>query len=319
MRKLAAICAIALAVVTQADAAQTYPTRPVRLIVPFGPGGSADAIARPFAERLGAALGQSIVVDNRPGGFTVIGADVVAKAPPDGYTLYLMPGTHMLLPFMLKKVPFDPVADFMPIAMIGSQPYLFVVNSQQPYKTFAQMLDYARANPEKISMGVSDAVTRVVASALEVTANIKFTIVGYKGGGPQNIDLVANQIAGAVVTPNIMPFVQQGKLRALAMTTPRRVSFLPDVETVAEALPGSNFDVQTWYAIVGPAKLPPPVVERLNGAIAKVLADPVMRKHLDDLGVVVPADTSPAATLQEMKSYPQRMAKFVQAAGIQPE
>jgi tripartite-type tricarboxylate transporter receptor subunit TctC len=299
--------------------AQSYPARAIKLVVPFGPGGSADAIARPLAEKLGAALGQTVVVDNRPGGLTVIGAEIVAKSPPDGYTLYLMPGTHMLLPYMVKQVPFDLVNDFTPIAMLGSQPDVVFVNVERPYKTFREMIDYAKAHPGDISIGVSDVVTRVVASALEQTADVKFTIVPYKGGGPQNVDLVGNQIAGAVGTPNMMPFVQQGKMRALAATTPRRASFLPDVPTVAELFPGSNFDVQTWYAVVGPAKLPAPIVDKLSAAIAKVVADPAMRKRLDELGIVAPTDTSPAATLETMKSYPRRMAKFVEAAGIQPE
>lgn len=311
--------ATALVVLAPSAYAQNYPARAIKLVVPFGPGGSADAIARPLAEKLGAALGQTVIVDNRPGGLTVIGADVVAKSPPDGYTLYLMPGTHMLLPYMVKQVPFDLVDDFTPIALIGSQPDVVFVNVERPYKTFREMVDYAKAHPGDISIGVSDVVTRVVASALEQTANVKFTIVPYKGGGPQNVDLVGNQIAGAVGTPNMMPFVQQGKLRALAATTPRRAPFLPDIPTVAELFPGSNFDVQTWYAVVGPAKLPVPIVEKLSAAIAKVVADPAMRKRLDDLGIVAPTDTSPVATLETMKSYPKRMAKFVEAAGIQPE
>jgi len=319
MCKIAATFAILLLALAQPALAQRYPDKPIRLIVPFGPGGSADAIARPIADRLGAALGQAVVVDNRPGGLTVIAADLVAKAPPDGYTLYLMPGTHVLTPLMVAKVPYDPIADFSPVAMIGAQPYFVVANVEQPYKTFAEMVDYAKANPEKISMGVSDAVTRVVATALEAAAKVKFTIVPYKGGGPQNTDLLGNQIASAVGTPNMMGFVQQGKVRAIVMTTPKRAPFLPQVPTVAEAIPGSNFDVQTWYAVAGPAKMPKPIVERLQAEMRKVMAEPDVRKKLDDLGVVTPADVSPEATAATMKDYQTRMTKLVQAAGIAPE
>jgi len=319
MCKIAATFAILLLALAQPALAQRYPDKPIRLIVPFGPGGSADAIARPIADRLGAALGQAVVVDNRPGGLTVIAADLVAKAPPDGYTLYLMPGTHVLTPLMVAKVPYDPIADFSPVAMIGAQPYFVVANVEQPYKTFAEMVDYAKANPEKISMGVSDAVTRVVATALEAAAKVKFTIVPYKGGGPQNTDLLGNQIASAVGTPNMMGFVQQGKVRAIVMTTPKRAPFLPQVPTVAEAIPGSNFDVQTWYAVAGPAKMPKPIVERLQAEMRKVMAEPDVRKKLDDLGVVTPADVSPEATAATMKDYQTRMTKLVQAAGIVPE
>lgn len=310
---------LAFFVLAQCALADTYPSQTIRLIVPFGPGGSADAIARPLAEKLGATLGQAVIVDNRPGGLTVIGADRVAKAPPDGYTLFLMPGTHVLTPYMVAKIPYDVMNDFTPVAYLGTQPYFIFSNVEQPYKTFTEMIAYAKAHPEGVAMGVSDAVTRVVATALAQAANVKMTIVAYKGGGPQSTDLLSNQIGTAVVTPNMMPFVQQGKLRALVATTPKRAPFLPDVPTVAELLPGSRFDVQTWYAIAGPAHLPPAIVQRLHDAIAKVLADPDMHKRLDDLGVVTPGDMSPDAIRGMMKAYQARMSKLLQAAGIVPQ
>ncbi|HZQ61582.1 MAG TPA: tripartite tricarboxylate transporter substrate-binding protein [Casimicrobiaceae bacterium] len=319
MRILSRLLLLAFALAASVAFAQTYPTKPIRLVVPFGPGGSADAIARPLADKLGTVLGQSVVVDNRPGGLTVIGADLVAKAPPDGYTLYLMPGTHVLTPLMVQKVPYNPIADFTPVALLGSQPYMFVSNSQQPFKSFGDLVAYAKANPEKLSMGVSDAVTLTAASALRNVAKIDITIVNYKGGGPQNNDLLGNQIATAVVTPNTMPFVTEGRLRALAVTSPARVPFLPDVPTIAELIPGSHFDVQTWYGIAAPAKLPRAIVERLHAAIAKVIAEPDMNRRLADLGIVIPADTSPEATAAIMKNYQERMTKLVQAAGIKPE
>jgi len=196
---------------------------------------------------------------------------------------------------------------------------IVVANVEQPYKNFAEMISYAKANPEKISMGVSDAVTRVVATALEAAANVKFTIVPYKGGGPQNTDLLGNQIAAAIGTPNMMGFVDQGRLRAIVMSTPRRVPFLPQVPTVTESIPGSDFDVQTWYAIAGPAKMPEPVVRRLQEEVGKVMNQPEVRKKLDDLGVVTPADISSRATLTLMRDYQARMTKLVRAAGITPE
>ena len=150
-------------------------------------------------------------------------------------------------------------------------------------------------------------------------AKIDLNLIAYKGGGPQNNDLLGNQIAMAVVTPNVMPLVKDGRLRVLAVTTPKRLSFLPDVPTVAEAIPGSNFDIQTWYAVAGPANLPKPIVERLNADLAKVVADPDMAKRLLDLGIVPPADTKPDATLAAMKDYQSRMGKLMQAAGVKPE
>ena len=299
--------------------AQAYPNKSIRLVVPFGPGGSADGIARPLATKLGAALGVSVVIDNRPGGLTVIGADAVAKSAPDGYTLYFMPGTHVLIDHMVKSVPFDPRADFTPIATVGFLPYVIVANSERPYKTLAQLLDYARANPEAVTMGVSDAVTRVAASSLESLAKAKFTIVEYKGGGPLGTDLVGNQIGAAVGAANLMPFVQQGKLVPLATTTPKPVSFLPGVPSVSDLVPGSNFDVQTWYAIVGPAKLPPAIVDRLAVEIRKLLAEPDMKARLDSFGIAVPDNVSPAATAELMRQYEARMTKLLQSAGITPQ
>jgi tripartite-type tricarboxylate transporter receptor subunit TctC len=319
MQRLARIAALALLAVSANVLAQPYPTKPVRLVVPFGPGGSADAIARPLAEKLGPVLGQAVVVDNRPGGLTVIGADLVAKTPPDGYTLFLMPGTHVLTPFLVQKVPYHPINDFTPVAMLGAQPYMIVANAQQPFNTLGDLIAYAKANPGKVAIGVSDSVTLVAASALKNAANIDLNVISYKGGGPQNNDLLGNQIALAVVTPNVMPFVKEGRLRALAVTTPTRLPFLPDIPTVAEAIPGSNYDIQTWYAVAGPANLPQPVVEKLHADIGKVVADPDMRRRLIDLGIVPPADTKPESAVAYMKSYQERMGKLMQAAGVKPE
>lgn len=320
MRRLVQWLGIALlASVAQAALAQPYPSKPIRLIVPFGPGGSADAIARPLSEKLGAALHQAVVVDNRPGGLTVIGADAVAKAPPDGYTLYLMPGTHVLTPFLVQKVPFDAIADYTVVAMLGTQPYMIFANPQQPFATFDAMLAYAKANPGMLSIGVSDAVTLVTASTLKSVGRVDLNVIAYKGGGQQNNDLLGNQIATAVVTPNLMPMQKAGKLRAVAATTPARLAFLPDTPTIAEAIPGSNFDIHTWYAIAGPAHLPRPIVDRLHAEIAKLVASGDFRRHLEDLGIVVPADTRPEAALAAMKAYQERMGRLIQAAGIKPE
>ena len=319
MHRLLKILLVALIPLATSAVAQTYPSKPVRLVVPFGPGGSADAIARPLAEKLGAVLGQAVVVDNRPGGLTVIGADLVAKSPPDGYTLFLMPGTHVLTPLLLQKVPYHPLNDFTPVALLGSQPYMIVANAKQPFATLGEMIKYARANPGSVSIGVSDAVTLVVASTLKAVANADLNIISYKGGGPQNNDLLGNQIALAVVTPNVMPMVKSGQLRALAVTTPARLPFLQDIPTVVEAIPGSDFDIQTWYAVAGPANLPKPIAERLNGDIGKVIADPDMHKRLIDLGIVPPIDAKPEAALEMMRIYQERMAKLIKAAGVKPE
>lgn len=320
MTRLAMFGCIALCCALASYAqAQPWPSKTIRLIVPVPPGGSADALARPLAAKLGAALGMSVVVENRPGGLMVIGADAVAKSPPDGYTLYFMPGTHVLIDQMVKDVPFKPMSDFTPVATLGFLPYVVLANAQQPFKTLPQMIEYAKSQPEKVSIGVSDAVTRMAAYALESAAGIKLTIVEYKGGGPVSTDLVGNQIATAIAAANLMPFVQQGKLVALGVTTTRPVPAVPGVRPLAELLPGSQYDVQTWFAIAGPANLPKPIVERLSAEIRKVLADPEMRAKLDGLGMVVPDDPSASGTAQLMVQYQTRMGRLMKDAGIVPQ
>ncbi len=168
-------------------------------------------------------------------------------------------------------------------------------------------------------MGVSDSVTLVVASAFKAVTNVDVTIIPYKGGGPQNTDFIGNQISTAVGTPNMMQFVNNGKARVLTASTPARVPFLPQVPTLAELVPGSDFNVTTWYAIAGPAKLPRPIVERLHAEIRRAMDDPDMKKRLDDQGVIRPADTSPEALAVVMKDYQERMARLIRAAGIKPE
>jgi tripartite-type tricarboxylate transporter receptor subunit TctC len=310
---------LAFLLVAQAASGQGYPNRSIRLVVPFGPGGSADAIARPLAEKLSAGLGQPVVVDNRPGGLTVVGADIVAKAPPDGYTLYFMPGTHVLTPLMVQNTPYDPVADFSPVAYLGPQPYFIFANTQQPFATLAEFLVFAKANPGKATIGVSDSVTLTIASTLKQATGLDFTIVPYKGGGPQNSDFIGNQIGMAVGTPNMLQFVAAGKARALGATTPARVPFQPQVPTIAETVPGSDFNIQTWYAIGGPAKMPRAIVDRLHAEVRKAMQDPEMRRRLDDQGVVAPPDTSPEALLAAMKEYQARMGRLIRAAGVKPE
>ena len=309
---------VALIAFAQTAIAQGYPNKPIRLVVPFGPGGSADAIARPSAEKPGPSLAS-------PWSSTIVRAVLPwwertsSRRLRRTGTRFFMPGTHVLTPLLVQNTPYNPISDFQPIAYLGPQPYFVFANVQQPFATFDEFLAYAKANPGKVSMGVSDSVTLTIATALKSATNLDFVIVPYKGGGPQNADFIGNQISMAVGTPNMLQFVQSGKVRALSATTPSRVAFVPQVPTIAELVPGSNFNVQTWYAVAGPAKLPRPIVDRLHAEIRKVMDDPEMRKRLDDQGVLMPADTSPEATLAVMREYQDRMSRLVKAAGVKPE
>lgn len=303
----------------KATLAQPYPSGPIRLIVPFSAGGSADAIARPMAEKLSKELQQPVVVDNRPGGLTVIGADRVAKSPSDGYTLFLMPGTHVLTPYLVKSVPFNPIADFTPVALVGTQAFVLSANSEQPYKNMDEMLKYAKANPGAVSLGVSEVNSLVIASMLQSLSGINFIVANFKGAGPLTSDLLGNQISLTLTTPTILPHVTSGKVRALAVSSRDRLAFLPETPTMAEIFTGSNFDVQTWYGVAGPADMPKDVVQKLHDALTKVLSTPDMKKRMTDIAIEIPSDTGPDALERQMNHYKDRMAPLLQAAGIKPQ
>jgi tripartite-type tricarboxylate transporter receptor subunit TctC len=320
MRIAAMLVAFSMALAAPLAAGQAYPAKPIRLVLAFPPGGTVDALARPLAERLSAALGQGVVVENRPGAQTMIAGELVAKSPPDGYTLYVMSGSHVLTPFLMKKVPYDPVADFTPIAIFGTQGYVFIANAQQPFSTMAEMIAYARANPTKLSIGVSDATTLAVVQALRIAADVDVTTINYKGGGQQINDLLGGQLPVGVGTPPVYtPYAKDPRVRALGVSVPSRLPFLPNAPTVDEALGKPGFDVQTWYAFAGPAGIPRPIVDRLHAELAKILAQPDMRKLVENLGIVIPADTGPEAAGTMMKNYPPKMGRLLQSAGVKPE
>jgi len=320
MKRLLCWGVIALGLVASTAWGQAWPSRPIKLVVPFAPGGSADAIARPLAERLSVLLGQPVVVENKGGGLTAIAGDMVAKSPPDGYTLYFATATHVLLPYLVQKLPFDPMKDFTHIALMGVQPQLFLSHPGQPFATFNDMVAYARANPGKLSIGISDAVSRANAELLKSALKLDFAIVNYKGGGPLATDLLAGHVPVGLGTPVLYtPYAKDRKMNALAVTIPRRLSFLPDVPTVAELTGIQNFDIATWYVVSAPAGLPTPIVDRIQREVSRVAAEPDMRRRLVDLGVEPPENASPAATTAQMKSYMDRVGAILQASGTKPE
>lgn len=305
---------------SQASLAQTYPVKPVRIVVPFAPGGSSDAVARPIAERLGAILGQSFIVENRPGAAGTIGASLVAKSEPDGYTLLIMPGTQVLIPRLMKASPFDPIKDFTPISMLVFAPYVIFAATQQPFTTLADMAKYGRANPEKLTIGNSEVTTRLAAESLSQAGNFKFTHISYKGGGPITSDVVGGHLALGVATPvSILSFHKEGRVRALAVTSPKRLQSLPDVPTVAEALGIQSFESQTWFALAGPAGLPRPIVDRIQRAVGQIMAEPDIRARLQVMGVEPAEDATPETLSNIMKTFAQRNAALMDTAGIKPE
>ncbi len=280
-----------LAVVWAAFAMQTaaadYPNRPVRLIVPFPPGGAVDVIGRIVASRLPERLGQQVVVDNRGGANAIIGTDLAAKAAPDGYTLLIVPAGHSITPSVMRKLPYDTLKDFAAIGLIGNGAYVLVVNPAVPAKTVSEFVALAKARPGQINYaftGYGNA-THLAGELFKVLAGIDMVGIVYKGGGPALTDVIGGQIPAffsGVASGSAQ--IKAGKLRALGVTTVRRSAALPDVPTIAEAgVPG--FEVDGWYGFLAPKATPAAVITRVNDELAALLAMPEIKERLLAAGV----------------------------------
>lgn len=301
--------------------AQTYPTKPLRLIVPFAPGGPNDVIGRVVAQKVTEQIGQTVVVDNRPGAGGAIGTGLAANAPADGYTL-LISGTSSLAinPALYKKLPYDPIRDFAPVSLIGTAPSLVVVTPSLPVKTIKDLIALAKAKPGQInyaSGGIGSA-PHLAGELLNSMAGIKMVHIPFKGGGPSLTAVMSGQVhlfMGGMSAA--MPPVKDGRLRGIAVTSPKRSQFMPDVPTIAESgLPG--FDVVNWYAIFAPAATPKAIISRLNSEIVKAIAAPEIRKRFAAL-----ATDSETSTPEQLGAYHRReikkWAQVVKTAGIKPE
>ena len=278
--------ALFAALLATAIQAQPYPSKPVRMVVAFPPGGSTDLAARALSERLAEALGQPIVVENRPGASGNIGAEAVARAAPDGYTLLMAATSFATSPAFFPKLGWDPVKDFAPVSLVATVPIVVVVNPAVPAKNPQELIAYSKANPGKLNLASPGAatLTRLSGEMFKQAAGLDWVTVHYKGGPPAVTDLLAGQ--SHVMFANIsdvISHVKAGKLRAVAVTTAKRSAVVPDLPTVAEsALPG--FDVSTWQAVVAPAGTPREVVQRLNAEIVKAMAAPEMKQRFLSFG-----------------------------------
>jgi len=267
---------------------QSYPSRPVRIVVPLSPGGFADTPARMLAPRLSEQLGRQFFVENRPGAGSTIGADFVAKSAPDGYTLLLTGTPHVISAHLYKKLAYDSLKDFTHIALVASGPYALVVNPQQlPVSTVRELIAIARAQPGRIDYASSGngSAQHLVSALFNSMAGIELNHVPYKGSAPAMQDLLGGQVKVSFAgVPNVLAHVRSGRLRALAVSTPQRWSELPDVPTVAEAgVPG--YEATLWLNISGPAGMPAEIVQRLNAEIAKALRDPELQGNFRAAGV----------------------------------
>jgi tripartite-type tricarboxylate transporter receptor subunit TctC len=304
----------------QAAAQPAYPARPVRFIVPSAAGGGTDIIARAISVKLGERLGQQFVVDNRPGAGQMIGIELAAKSPADGYTILMAASTLAINPVMYKQVPYDPVRDFAPITQAATLPNVLAVHPSLPVKSVAELVAYAKENPGKLNFASAGIGTspQMSIELLKSMTGIDMVHIPYKGTAPGVVDLLAGQVL--VMAPNVLtalPHIKSGKLRALAVTSAKRSEALPEVPTVAEAgVPG--YDSTQWYGVLAPSGTPREIVARLHDAIVRALRDPEVGKRLAADGAEA-VGSSPEEFAAFIKSEGEKWAKVAAAAGIKAE
>ena len=317
---LARVClAAAGAVACAAACAQSWPQQPIRLIVPWSPGGATDVIARTLAVPLAQSLGQPVVVDNRPGAGGNIGTAQAAREKPDGYTLIMVTSsTHAANPHLYAKLPFDPAKDFTPVAFVASVPNILVVPAASPFKTVRDVLDRARRQPGKVSYGSAGTGSsqHLAGSMFESAAGIDLLHVPYKGSGPAATDLMAGHI-DLMLDTGSLPHVQAGTLRALAVASKARLPMLPAVPTFAEA-GVSGMQASAWYGVMAPAGLPKDIAARLNGEIDKLLKNPAVVRRLQEFGAEVGGGT-PDDFGRFAASELKRYAEIVRRTGARLE
>jgi tripartite-type tricarboxylate transporter receptor subunit TctC len=319
-RHIGASVAIVVAVALAAPAAAQapYPNKPIKIIAPVQPGGGVDLVGRTIADRLGRALGQSIVVDNQSGGGGVVGSLATARAAPDGYTLMVgYVGTHGTNP-AVRKLPYDAVKDFTPVAMVGGTPNILVVPPAVPAKSLAEFIAYVKANPGKVSYGSSGqgTLTHLAMEQLKVAAGLDMAHVAYRGIGPAITDILGGQTQA--LFPGLaaaLPHIKAGKMRPIAVTGLKRHPLLPDVPTFEES-GYKGFDGVQWYGIVGPANLPAPIVMQLNTEINKLLAQPELRERLSG-EALEPMPMSPDQFATYIRDDIARWSKIAKERGIE--
>jgi tripartite-type tricarboxylate transporter receptor subunit TctC len=314
------LCLLALALAAGNVAAQGYPNKPVRIVVPSSAGGGTDIVARIMAPRLTERLGQQVIVDNRPGAGTMIGIEVAAKSPPDGYTLLMGLSTLAINPAMYKKVPYDTLRDFAPISQLIAAPNMLVVHPSVPAKTVKELIAFARARPGQLNFASAGQGTNPHLS-MELFMSMTGTQmvhIPYKGLAPGIVDLIAGHVSVSAATMLTgLPHVRTGRLRCLGTTGAKRAAVLPDIPTVSEAgVPG--YEASQWYGLLAPAQTPKEVIARLHGELIRILQVPEMRERLIADGTD-PVGSNPDEFGRYIREEIAKWAKVAKAAGIKPE
>jgi len=311
-----------IACLASASILAAYPDKSIKVIVPFSPGGGTDLVARTLAIPMSDSLGQSIVIDNKPGGSTIIGTDALAKSPPDGYTLVVATLAHAVNPSLKAKLPYSQDKDFAPVILVGISPNVVVVSADSPYKTFAEFLAAAKANPGKLSYASQGGGTsaHLAGELFNSMAGTKLTHVPYKGAGPALTDVIGGQVDVMFATASAVgSLVDAGKLRALAVTTPTRSTTpaLAKLPTVAESgVPGYN--ASSWYGYFAPAGTPPDVINKLNAAIKKGAQTPAFKSRVESEGLMIKTGT-PEDFGNFVKAEEIRWRKVIKDANISPD
>jgi tripartite-type tricarboxylate transporter receptor subunit TctC len=317
--KTLTIGALVLALVAGAAQAQTFPAKPVRIIVGLAPGGTTDVFTRTLAQRLTEAWGQNVIVENRPGASGMIGAEAVAKAAPDGYTLLVSPQTSLAVaPALYGKAPYDTVKDFAPVSLLGSTPLVMIVNPSFPARTFKEFAELAKKQPLSYGSGGVGSSPHMTGELISAALGVKMTHVPYKGENPAIADTMGGQVPIMFGNlPVALPHVHSGKLRALATTTAKRSPLAPEIPTVSES--GiKDFEMATWYGMLAPAGTPPELVAKIQADSARVLSDPATRERLTRMGVDLVLNTP-----DQFKAYLQseitRYTGIIKANGLKAE
>lgn len=312
---------LALPLLASAQQAQNYPNRTIRLVVPYAAGGAGDSVARPLAQRLSEILGQPVIVDNKPGANATLGADQVAKAAPDGYTIVLAAVVHYIVPLFSKNVPYDPIRDFTPIAPVVVTPNILAVHPSLPVSNTRELIDYAKKNPGKLFYGTTGvgSTHHLGGILFSQMAGIQMDHAPYKGGSPTINDALGGQIPVVILTsPTVLPHARAGRLRPIGMIETKRARATPDIPALGEALPGYGLP-DTWFGVLGPANMPKAVADRLNAAIRQATADPDLRARLEKAGYEMSASMSPEEFGSSIRSDAEVFRRIVTSAGIKPE
>ena len=314
------LAALALASVAGAAHAQAWPSKPVSLVVPFPAGGTTDILARALAERLSPAIGQPVIVENKPGAGATIGADHVAKAKADGHTLLIGAVHHTIASSVYKKLPYDFQKGFEPVTVIAMVPNVLVVNARTPAKNVNELVALIKAKPAEASYGSNGNGTaqHLIGTQFQQQTGTRLQHIPYKGSGPLATDLLGGQILMSfdTITP-VLPHIKAGKLRPLAVTTAKRSPALPDVRTLQEA--GlKDFDIGTWFGVLAPVGTPKPVLDRLSAEATKIIQSPDFRKRMDDIGAQ-PVGNSPAEMAAQIRSETDKFSVLVKAGNVTVE